>query len=283
MRTAAAGLTVVTLMLCAACGKSFAQEEKNVTVTLFAAKSLHNVMEEIITEYHKTFPEVEVTANYDSSGTLEIQIEEGASCDVFFSAAQAQMDRLEQLSFVVDGTRQDIVGNQVCIVTYPDSGTAVRGLSDLHKASSIALAGASVPVGAYTRQAMLTAGLLETEKSAAEIETREISQALGGVEINECANVGAVTAAVAEGANEIGMVYDSDIYGMEEKLEILEKLPYELTGAVTYPVAQILNRESDEATREAARTFVLFLQSETAKTIFEKYGFDTEFDGMEKD
>lgn len=279
---------VVMMTLMTACGAKTepiteSKTKTESTITVFAAKSLHNVMEELISEYNKKMPDVTIVGNYDSSGTLKVQIEEGAVCDIFFSAGQDQMDELEEKSLLVDGTRQDAVNNRVCVVTYLGSGTKVTGLSDIGKAGSIALAGGTVPVGYYTRQAMINSGMLEPEddtdnaaESISAIETAAISEKLGGVEINECANVGAVTAAVAEGANEVGTVYYSDTYGMEDKLEILEKIPYELTGDVIYPVAQVKNEKASEAQQKAAFDFIQFLVSDEAKAIFQKYYFDTE-------
>jgi molybdate transport system substrate-binding protein len=247
------------------------------TVTVFAAKSLNTVMEELIAEYNKTQPNVSIVGSYDSSGTLMTQIEEGAACDVFFSAAQKQIDQLQdQDGLVIDGTRHNVVNNQVCVVTYKGSGTAVTGLSDIGNAKSIALADGSVPVGKYTRQAMVNAGMLDKVDDVSQITTTEIQNALGGVDINECANVGAVTSAVAEGSNEVGTVYYSDTYGFEDRLEILEKVSYDLTGNVIYPVAQIVNNEADELEQSAAEDFINFLVSDDAKTIFQKYYFDTD-------
>lgn len=245
------------------------------TVTVFAAKSLNTVMEELIAEYNKTQPNVSIVGSYDSSGTLMTQIEEGAACDVFFSAAQKQMDQLQD-GLVIDGTRHNVVNNQVCVVTYKGSGTTVTGLSDIGNAKGIALADGSVPVGKYTRQAMVNAGMLDKVDDASQITTTEIQNALGGVDINECANVGAVTSAVAEGSNEVGTVYYSDTYGFEDRLEILEKVSYDLTGNVIYPVAQIVNNEADELEQSAAEDFINFLVSDDAKTIFQKYYFDTD-------
>ena len=247
------------------------------TVTVFAAKSLNTVMEELIAEYNKTQPNVSIVGSYDSSGTLMTQIEEGAACDVFFSAAQKQMDQLQdEDGLAVDGTRHNVVNNQVCVVTWKGSGTEVTGLSDIGKAKSIALADGSVPVGKYTRQAMVNAGMLNKVDDVSQITTSEIQEALGGIEINECANVGAVTSAVVEAANEVGTVYYSDTYGFEDRLQILEVVPYELTGTVIYPVAQIINKEADELEQSAAEDFINFLTSDDAKTIFQKYYFDTD-------
>ncbi|MEE0418823.1 MAG: molybdate ABC transporter substrate-binding protein [Lachnospiraceae bacterium] len=250
--------------------------EDEVKITVFAAKSLNNVMEDLIRNYEETHPKVSIVGSYDSSGTLMEQIREGAPCDVFFSAAQKQMNQLEEEGFLVEGTRRDVVNNQVCLVTYKDSMTEVKDLGDLKKASSMALADGSVPVGRYTRVALIHAGLLEKTGEPAEITTRQISQALGNLEINECANVGAVAAAVAEGANEVGTVYYSDTFGYEDKLEILEKIPYDLSGDIIYPAAQVRNGQADEAQQKAAEEFTAYLVSDAAKEIFKDYYFDTE-------
>ena len=242
------------------------------TVTVFAAKSLNSVMETLISEYNKTQPNVKLVGSYDSSGTLMTQIEEGASCDVFFSAAAKQMDQLEKENLLVEGTRHNIVNNQVCVVTYEGSNTEVTGLEDLNKA----LADGSVPVGKYTREALVNAGILEKADDVSAITTQQVSEALGGVEINECANVGVVTSAVAEGSNEVGTVYYSDTYGLEDRLKVLQVVPYDLTGNVIYPAAQVVNKEADETEQAAAKDFVEFLTSDEAAAIFRNYYFDTE-------
>ena len=246
------------------------------TVTVFAAKSQNSVMETLISEYNKTQPNVKLVGSYDSSGTLMTQIEEGASCDVFFSAAAKQMDQLEGENLLVEGTRHNIVNNQVCVVTYEGSNTEVTGWEDVYKASSISLADGSVPVGKYTREALVNAGILEKADDVSAITTQQVSEALGGVEINECANVGAVTSAVAEGSNEVGTVYYSDTYGLEDRLKVLQVVPYDLTGNVIYPAAQVANKEADETEQAAAKDFVEFLTSDEAAAIFRNYYFDTE-------
>ena len=254
MRKKHAGIIMTTILaasLFAGCGSKASDKKEEVTITVFAAKSLNQVMEELIAEFQKTHENVNVQGSYDSSGTLMVQIEEGAACDVFFSAAVKQMNQLDETDgLVVEGTRHNVVNNQVCVVTYKGSNTKVTGLNDIKNAGSIAL--------------------------VSKISTTDISEALGGVEINECANVGAVTSAVAEGSNEVGTVYYSDTYGLEDRLEILEKIPYDLTGDVIYPVAQIQNSEADEAEVATAKEFVDFLITDEAKEIFQKYYFDTD-------
>ena len=274
-------------MLLAVSFSSFASDGsaevlEDAKITLFAAKSLNKVLDEsIIPAYNELQPNVKITPNYDSSGTLMTQIEEGASCDVFFSAAQKQMNELEDKGLIVEGTRNDIVNNQVCVVTYDGSGTKVTGLENLADAGSMALADGSVPVGKYTREALVAAGMIDKPQDGdvSAITTQEVSDALGGLEINECANVGAVTAAVSEGANEVGTVYYSDTYGLEDRLIILEKIPYELTGDVIYPAAQVVNGDADDAGKAAAADFAQFLTTDTAKEIFEAWYFDTNVGG----
>ena len=255
---------------------SDSEELESTQITVFAAASLENALNEVIKKYNETQPNVTIIPSYDSSGTLLAQIEEGAACDVFFSAAQKQMDTLQNDDqLVVDGTRHNVVNNQVVVITYKGSGTAVTGLENLKDAKSIALADGSVPVGKYTRQALVNAGILDAVDDVSTIPTDVVSQALGGVEINECGNVSAVKTQVAEGSNEVGTVYYSDTYGLGDKLEILQVVSYDLTGNVIYPIAQVQNDEADELEQKAALDFVNFVKSDAAKTIFDSYYFDT--------
>lgn len=247
------------------------------TITVFAAASLENALNEVIEKYNESQPNVTVVPSYDSSGTLLAQIEEGAACDVFFSAAQKQMDQLEKTDgLVVDGTRKNVVNNQVVVVTRKDSGTKVTGLETLKDASSIALAGGSVPVGKYTRQALVNLGILDKVDDVSTIPTETISEKLGGVEISEQDNVSKVLAAVVEGSCEVGTTYYSDTYGYEDELNILQTVSYDLTGNVIYPIAQVKNDEASDAEVSEAKDFIDFVTSDKAKTIFQKYYFDTD-------
>ena len=244
-------------------------------IQVFIAASLNTVMTELAEEYNKEHPEVKITYNADSSGTLLTQIEEGYECDIFFSAAQKQMDQLEKDGLVVDKTRANVVNNQVVVVSLKDSGTKVTGLENLNEASSIALAGGSVPVGKYTRQALVNIGTLNKVDDVSTITTQEISDALGGVEISEQDNVSKVLAAVVEGSCEVGTTYYSDTYGYEDKLDILQKVSYDLTGNVIYPIARVWNDEADEVQNKAADDFIKFITSDAAKAVFDSYYFDT--------
>lgn len=255
--------------------KADSSDEEETEIQVFIAASLNSVMTELADMYNEEHPNVKITFNVDSSGTLMTQIEEGYACDVFFSAAQKQMDQLSNDGLVVDGTRANVVNNQVVVVTRKDSGTKVTGLEDIANASSIALAGGSVPVGKYTRLAMVSLGMIQETDDVSTITTEEISEQLGGVEISEQDNVSKVLAAVVEGSCEIGTTYYSDTYGYEDDLDILEKVSYDYTGNVIYPIAQIKNDEATDAQTAAAADFVKFVLSDKAKAVFDAYYFDT--------
>lgn len=248
---------------------------KKTEIQVFIAASLNTVMTELAKEYQKDHPDVKITYNADSSGTLLTQIEEGYECDLFFSAAQKQMDQLEEDGLVVDGTRKNVVNNQVIVVTRKDSKTKVKGLDTLKDAKSIALAGGSVPVGKYTRAALISIGKLKKVEDPATITTEEVFKALGGVEISEQDNVSKVLSAVVEGSCEVGTTYYSDTYGYEKDLDILEKVSYDLTGDVIYPIAEVKNDEADKAQKAAAEDFLKFVTSDQSKKVFDSYYFDT--------
>lgn len=252
------------------------QEAEETEIQVFIAASLNTVMQELAEAYHKEHPEVKITFNADSSGTLLTQIEEGYECDIFFSAAQKQMDQLETDGLVKAGTRANVVNNQVVLISLKDSDTKVAGLEDLQDASSIALAGGSVPVGKYTREALVKLGLLSGKEDASEYTSAEVSDALGGVEISEQDNVSKVLIAVAEGACEVGTTYYSDTYGYEDKLDILQTVSYDLTGNVIYPVCLVDNKEADDTQMKAAEDFYEFILSDDAKAVFDNYYFDTD-------
>ncbi len=203
-------------------------------------------MTELASLYNEEHQDVKITYHADSSGTLLTQIEEGGECDLVFSAAQKQMNQLEADGLVEEGTRANVVNNQVTVVTRKGSGTQVN------------------------------LGVLDEAEDVSDITAQEVSDALGGVEISEQDNVSKVLAAVAEGSCEVGTIYYSDLYGYENELNILETVSYDLTGSVLYPIARVKNAEADERQREAAGDFLEFILSDQAKAVFESYYFDTE-------
>ena len=247
-------------------------------IQAFIAASLSKVMQDVADQFGEEHPDVKITFNADSSGKLMTQIEEGYNCDLFFSAAQKQMNQLEEDGLLIDGTRADVVNNQVVVVTQKDSDTKVTGLENLNEAKNIALADGSVPVGKYTRQALVKLGILPEAEDVSRITTQEVSEALGGASISEQENVSKVLLAVVERSCEVGTTYYSDTYGYEDELTILEKVPYEQTGNVIYPIARVVNKDADDAENAAADAFLEFVLSDDAKKVFESYYFDTNVD-----
>ncbi len=274
-------MVLVMVFSLAACSSgseesSEAETTEETEIVVFIAASLNTGMTELQEHYNEEHPEVKITYNADSSGTLLTQIQEGHECDIFFSAAQKQMDTLEADGLMVEGTRANVVNNQVVVVALKDSETKVTGLANIGEAESIALAGGSVPVGKYTRQALVNMGTLEKVDDVSLITTEEVSAALGEVEISEQANVSKVLSAVVEGSCEVGTTYYSDTYGYEDDLVILETVSYDLTGNVIYPIARVVNEEADDAQTKAAEDFLAFILSDEAKAVFEAYYFDTD-------
>lgn len=258
-----------------ACGGGKKEVSTKVDVNVFVAASLNNSMTELKEDYEKENPNVNIVLNADSSGTLMTQIQEGHACDIFFSAAQKQMNTLEEEGMVVENTRKNVVNNQLAVITLKDSGTKVTGIENLGDANTLALADGSVPVGKYTRQALMNLGILPETEDPSAYTTAEVSEALGGIEISEQSNVSKVFTAVLEGACEVGTTYVSDTYGQDENIVILQRVPYEITGNVIYPIARIKNEDASEKETEAAQDFLEFVTSQESKAVFEKYLFDT--------
>ncbi len=247
-----------------------------VEIKVFAASSLTNVMEEVVARYSEINPNTEIILNSDSSGTLVNQIREGAACDVFFSAAQKQMNVLEEEGLVVTETRKNVVSNRLVVIALKESETKVTGLADIGKADSFALAAGSVPAGKYTRAAFASLGILSDGKSPEEYSSQEVSDALGGICISEQGNVNKVLMTVSEGSCEVGTAYLSDLYGYEDKVEVIETVSEELSGSIVYPIAVINNDEASKNEIKAARDFVNYITSDEAKDIFKAYYFGTD-------
>jgi len=242
-------------------------------INVFIAASLGNAFEEIVALYNQSQPNVTVTLNADSSGTLLEQIQNGFTCDIFFSAAVKQIKTAEEEGLTIEGSRVDLLKNTLDLITYKGSGTKVTGMENLGDAASMALADGSVPAGKYTRAALQALGILNADAEPADITTQEVSEALGGLEINETSNVSKTLEAVAEGSNEIGTVYHSDAFSRIDDIEIIESVSTDLTGEILYPVVRIQNPEATDAVTAAADDFLAFLQTDEVMTIFENYMF----------
>lgn len=231
-----------------------------VDLYVFIAASLKNTMESVKENYEKQHPGVTVIYNADSSGTLKTQIEEGARCDVFFSAATKQMDELKEGGYVTDGSVHNLLVNQVVLIKPKGGKTPVTGFDNITQAANLALAGEDVPVGQYARKMFTNMGILDSVMK---------------MEINEGANVTAVLTAVAEGSNEVGIVYATDAASMADKVEIIAKADKSLIDPAIYPVGLIEDKEASEEEKKAAADFVEYLTGdETVKKLFTDAGFE---------
>ena len=228
-------------------------------VNTFIAASLSNAMEEIQKDFNETYPDVEILYNADSSGTLQTQIEEGARCDIFFSAADKQMNALVDENLAKKDTVEDILENKVVLIKPKDGETKVTGFENITDAANIALAGDSVPVGQYAREIFDNLGI-----------TDEVNK----MEINEGKNVSEVLAAVSEGSNEIGIVYATDAASVADKVDVIAEAPADaLKTPVLYPVGLIEDKEASKDDTAAAEAFLEYIKSDDAMKVFEKYGF----------
>lgn len=247
------------------------------TVYIDIAASLEAVFSDvIIPAYKEVQPNVTIEYNTGSSGKLLSGIEEanGIGHDLFFSAGKAQVTTLDETDgLVVDGSIVNLLANELCLVKGNDTETAVTGWDNLADAKSMALCGGSVPVGKYSRIALIALGVLPENDDPASITTEEISAALGGIEIDEADDVEVAAAKAAEGAVEVSTIYYSDYYNHQNDLTILAQDDGTLTGAITYPVCLVKNPEADEAESAAAADFLEFLQTEQCLNAYEEYCF----------
>ncbi len=246
-------------------------------IHLFAAASMENAFTEIIEMYKEVQPNITVTGNYDSSGTLLKAIEEanGTDIDIFFSAGKKQVTTLDETDgLVVEGSVVDLLGNALCLVTYNDSGTKVTGWDNMGDASSMALCDGTVPVGQYTRKLLVAKGILPEAEDPNAYTSADISEALGGLEINEASNVSTAASQVVEHSNEITTCYYTDYYSYQDDLTIIAMDETgEFTGTITYPVCQVKNPNADDALLAATEDFLNYIQSDEILQVFADYCF----------
>ena len=153
---------------------------QSVELIVFAAASLTETLNALGESYTAEHPEVTFRFNFDSSGTLKTQIQEGAECDVFISAGQKQMNQLdaaatsgneEGLDLIESDTRFNILQNEVTLVVPEGNPRNINGFDELAehlKAGDVRLAmgNSDVPVGQYTQKILAYYGLDEGELAA---------------------------------------------------------------------------------------------------------------------
>lgn len=246
-----------------------ADASEKTELVVFAAASMTETLNQIKTDYEAQHKDITLTYNFDSSGTLKTQIQEGATCDVFISAAQKQMDQLdaskdntanpEQLDFINSDSRMDLLENKVVLVVPENNPKNINSFDDLKsKLESgdvlMAMGNNDVPVGQYTQKILQYLGL--DEKALA--DTGKITYG---------SNVKEVTTQVSEGSADCGVVYYTDAYSAG--LKIVGEATEKMCGKTIYPAAVIKNSEHPEQAQE----FLAYLSSDAAAKVFEKVGF----------
>lgn len=246
-----------------------ADASEKTELVVFAAASMTETLNQIKTDYEAQHKDITLTYNFDSSGTLKTQIQEGATCDVFISAAQKQMDQLdaskdntanpEQLDFINSDSRMDLLENKVVLVVPENNPKNINSFDDLKsKLESgdvlLAMGNSDVPVGQYTQKILQYWGL--DEKALADAG-----------EITYGSNVKEVTTQVSEGSADCGVVYYTDAYSAG--LKIVGEATEEMCGKTIYPAAVMKNSEHPEQAQE----FLAYLSSNAAAKVFEKVGF----------
>ena len=245
------------------------EADEPVELIVFAAASMTETLTTLGEQYMADHPEVKIIFNFDSSGTLKTQIQEGADCDIFISAGQKQMNQLDitakpevntdGLDFVLEGTRFDILENKVALAVPEGNPAGINSYDDLIaglKDASIMLAmgNADVPVGQYTQKILKFFELVEEDLAAA-----------GSITYGS--NVKEVTTQVSEATVDCGIIYQTDAFSAG--LTVVDTATAEMCGQVIYPAA-VLNVAKNV---EAAKAFLEFLTGDAADTVFEAVGF----------
>ena len=256
------------LSLCA-CGSTTPDEDAPTELIVFAAASLTEALTELGNKYMEDNENVTIVFNFDSSGTLKTQIQEGADVDIFISAGQKQMNQLDitadasvntdSLDFVSEGSRFNILENKVALAVPEGNPANINSYDDLVaglKDGSIMLAmgNSDVPVGQYTRKILKYFELSEEDLAAAGV-------------ITYGSNVKEIVTQISEQTVDCGVIYQTDAFSAD--LAVIDTATAEMCGQVIYPAA-VMNVSKNA---DAAKAFLEYLCSAEADAVFEKIGF----------
>lgn len=244
-------------------------EEEPVELIVFAAASMTETMEEIAKAYKEVAPNVTITYNYDSSGTLKTQIEEGADCDIFISAAAKQMNQLDitkdeelnpdGLDFIDPDTRIDLLENKVALAVPEGNPKNINSYDDMvaglkDKSILMAMGNEDVPVGQYTQKIFAYFGLDEEALNKDGVLTYG-------------SNVKEVTTQVSEASVDCGVIYSTDAFSAG--LTVVDTATKDMCGQVVYPAALLKGSKHPEE----AGAFLDYLTTDDSSKIFESVGF----------
>lgn len=271
MKKALSLLLALTMLFALAVPSAFAADAEKTELIVFAAASMTETLNQIKELYEAENPDVTLVYNFDSSGTLKTQIQEGADCDVFISAAPKQMNQLDAskdkdvnpdgLDFVLQGSRINLLENKVVLAVPEGNPKGIESfdqLAELLAAGDVFLAmgNSDVPVGQYTQKILAFYGLDEEALAKAGVLTY-------GTNVKE------VTTQVKEASVDCGVVYATDAFSAE--LDNVDAATAEMCGQVIYPAA-VLNISKNP---EAAQAFLDYLTGPEATEVFEAVGFST--------
>jgi len=252
---------VFMLLALSGCGSEQAAAPKppaaeKIELHISAAASLTDVMKELAANYQKVQPNVTITFNFGSSGALQQAIENGGVTDLFFSAAQKQMDALERAGELLPGTRKNLLLNEVVLVVPKGSAKNITSFADAasDKVQYIALGEPKgVPVGQYSEEVFKSMQILDPVKSKA-VYGSDVRQVLAWVESGEA---------------DCGVVYATDA-AISDQVKVVAKAPDGTHKPIIYPAAIL--KSSTQA--EAAKQFLAFVSSPDSAAVFKKYGFE---------
>ena len=230
-------------------------KKQGVELNISAAASLTDAIAEINELYTSENPSVSILINLASSGTLQQQIENGAPCDVFLSAATQQMDTLQTKGLILNETRRDFVINRVVLIVPVNNAQGIAGFNDLteDKVSKISIGDpASVPAGKYAQQLFDLLGITSSLQPKLVLAS----------------NVRQVLTYVETGDVDAGLVFATDALS-SSKVKVVADAPAEINSKIVYPAAVIKASKNIDA----AKKYLEFLSSQAAGAIFTKYGF----------
>ncbi|MBQ2062946.1 MAG: molybdate ABC transporter substrate-binding protein [Oscillospiraceae bacterium] len=253
-KTTALILALLIILSLAACG---GKEKGPVQLNVFAAASMTETLTEIELKYEAAHSGVDLVFTFDSSGTLKTQIEEGAPCDLFISAAPKQMNALEELNMVNKDSRVDLLENKVALCVAEGNPAGIGSFDELAKALNdgtvlLAMGDADVPVGQYTQKIFAYYSLDEKEIAA---------------HLTYGSNVKAVTTALVEKTADCGIIYATDAFSAG--LTPVDTATAEMCGQVIYPAAVMSGAEHPNE----AQTFLDYMKGAEASAVFEGVGF----------
>ena len=225
------------------------------TITLAAAASLEkSFTEQLIPMFEAQYPDVNVEGTYDSSGKLQSQIEAGADVDIFFSAALKQMQALQEKGYIAEDASVNLLENKIVLIVPTGKEDGYTSFEDIVNADMVAIGDPeSVPAGQYGKEALENLDLWSSVEGKLSLGT----------------NVTEVLNWVAEGSADAGIVYATDAASMSDKVTVVAEAPEESVSKVIYPVAELKETKN----KEAADSFLKFLQTDEALAVFEAAGF----------